>query len=118
MYYAMDTDRLLKAGCRVARNRIHSLCDPTTERQNKSEAKDNWGPHHVPATPPPQPFSGDWQAKLRAAIELMTARVADDRFARLERELLSVKEHCKQLRGAQSIIVPIETMAPEPFVLR
>jgi hypothetical protein len=48
----------------------------------------------------------------------MAEKLANDRFARFEREMLAVKEHCKQLRSAQSIVVPVETMAPEPFILR
>jgi hypothetical protein len=46
------------------------------------------------------------------------AAAAGGRLAILERDMLAIKEHCKRLRDGQSFLVPIETLAPEPFILK
>lgn len=40
------------------------------------------------------------------------------RVDRLERDMLALKKQVKQLRNGQAFTVTIETLAPEPFVLK
>jgi hypothetical protein len=64
------------------------------------------------STRAPPAYQPNWETALRAAL------AQSGRVARLEREVLVIKDHCKKLRDGQSMIVPVETLAPEPFVLK
>jgi hypothetical protein len=55
---------------------------------------------------------------MKPATQKSAAKVVNGRVTRIEREVLSLKRQCKQLRDGQSFMVPIETLAPEPFVLK
>ena len=40
------------------------------------------------------------------------------RLEKLEAELICLKEHYSELSDAQSFVVPVETLAPDPFILK
>jgi hypothetical protein len=46
------------------------------------------------------------------------AKTANARVARLEREVRALKKHYQELRESLAFTVPINSLAPEPFVLK
>jgi hypothetical protein len=51
-------------------------------------------------------------------VKQLAGKATTNRLAKLEREILDLKEHCRQLRNNKSLLVPITTLDPEPFELR
>jgi hypothetical protein len=99
---------------KVVLNRLKDFCDPSEMKRPVTP----WDASHPTSvrTPPPE-IKADWLEKLKAAVHQLTAKIGNDRFDRLEREVIALKEHCKKLKESQSIIVPISSLDPEPFEL-
>lgn len=47
-----------------------------------------------------------------------TKKVGFGRLEKLEQEIVSLKETCKLLRDGRSFCVPVETLTPEPYIVK
>jgi predicted RNase H-like HicB family nuclease len=69
------------------------------------------------------PFQPNWPDSLTTAVQRVSelAGIAQEQLSRivkLERDVQSLKLCCERLQAGQAIIVPITTLAPDPFDLR
>jgi hypothetical protein len=58
------------------------------------------------------------KAKAKSVKRKSTTQAASARVARLEREVQALKKHYQQLCDSLTFTVPINSLAPEPFVLK
>ncbi len=93
-------------------NRIKPFCDPDESTSEETP----WFTEQLTASVS-QPVQADWQAKVKSAFEQLAAKAGGDRLARVEKELLELKENCNVLRDRQSIVVPVNSLDPEPYEL-
>lgn len=98
------------------RNRLNDFCDlsSTEAYRSKEYARDLWTSRPKPVTAP-KPVQPSWQAGYDAALKQLADKVANGRLEKIERAILDLREHCKQLKSGQSITVPITSFTPEPF---
>jgi hypothetical protein len=58
------------------------------------------------------------KAKAKPVKRKTPTKAADARVARLEREVKALKKHYEQLCDTMAFTIPINSLAPEPFVLK
>lgn len=58
------------------------------------------------------------KARAKPASTRSTPKVGNGRLEKLERQVRSLTEQVKKLRESEIYIVPVETLYPEPFLLK
>jgi hypothetical protein len=48
----------------------------------------------------------------------VAVKITSERLEKIESEILALREQCKEFRVGRSILIPVETLAPEPFDLK
>ena len=48
----------------------------------------------------------------------IAAKPEKNRVAQLERKVRALEKQCNQLRDSETLLVPIETLSPEPFAVK
>lgn len=105
-------------GFLVQRNKASAFCEPSGEPYRSEETTHGWGGYRPRVAVATQPVQPNWQKGYDAALKQLAEKLANGRLEKLEREILDIKEHCKQLRDVATFSVPVETLSPEPFVVK
>ena len=65
-----------------------------------------------------RPIAGEWTEKVSGLIETfkddLSERLYEERFVFLQREVELLKERCSRLEELSPILVPIQSLSPEP----
>jgi len=66
-----------------------------------------------------KPIAGEWAEKIGGLIETfrddLSERLHEERFIFLQREVELLKQRCSRLEELSPILVPIQSLAPEPY---